>query len=340
METNTTIASLLLLGSLLTRGPEHIQTYLHILICDNTLHPLTNNNGRYGATVVACVHGIVMLYVRRQEQALGAIYFSTEWWVERGLQRLGGLPGTNLSRKVPEIVLANSHLLDDRVSQLVGEVRDIHQLALGIQQSERNVGIRDDTSKGIHLAGAPSHSRSTLFSHHFASAEIRVLALQALRAECAPGQSLPSTDDMEVHVFSSASVGGELVTSLQYTRSTERCAYNVVLQAPNTLGNSSPSSEQVSTNPPMESKYATVIHFYMVRHRTTLSVLGRMALVSCYTQVVPTTTTVSGVVHLRVNRDNGNMLVPLFAICATCLIHKCEDTIQAVELWGKGKVLY
>ena len=74
--------------------------------------------------------------------------------------------------------------------------------------------------------------------------------------------------------------------------------------------------------------------------RTTLSVLGRMALVSCYTQVVPTTTTVSGVVHLRVNSDNGNMLVPLFAICATCLIHKCEDTIQAVELWGKGKVLY
>lgn len=284
------------------------------------------------------MHGIVMLSVRRQEQALGAIYFSTEWWVERGLQRLGGLPGTNLSRKVPEIVLANSHLLDDRVSQLASEVRDIHQLALGIQQGERNVGIRDDTSKGIHLAGAPSHSRSTLFGHHFASGEIRVLALQALRAECAPGQSLPSTDDMEVHVFSSASVGGELVTSLQYTRSIERCAYNVVLRAPNTFGSSSPSSE-VSTNPPIESKYATVIRFYMVRHRTTLSILGRMALVSCYTQVVPTTS-VSGVVRLRVNNDNGNMLVPLFAICATCLIHKCEDTIQAVELWGKGKVLY
>jgi hypothetical protein len=189
METNTTISSLLLLGSLLTRGPEHIQTYLHILICDNTLHPLTNNNGRYGATVVACVHGIVMLYVRRQEQALGAIYFSTEWWVERGLQRLGGLPGTNLSRKVPEIVLANSHLLDDRVSQLVGEVRDIHQLAVWAFNKVSAMSVFGTTPRRGSILRAPLHivglpfSVTTLLRQRFVFSRFKRCGLSALLAK-------------------------------------------------------------------------------------------------------------------------------------------------------------
>lgn len=285
---------------------------------------------------------MLLFFTDRQEIELGAIGFHTEWWVERGLQRLGGLGGKNLDRNVPEIVLANAHLLDDKLARLAGEVRDISTLALSWGDQVRQIGLRDDTSQALHFQGAPSSRKSTWFQDHFGSAESRALALAALRAECSL-DGLPSADDdLEVHEFSSASIGGEQVTSLAYTRSTERCGYNVVLKLVPPYRIS--TAPQRACRPAIDSTYvyATVIRFYLVRHRTTLSVVGRLALVSCYVQLPCTGAMFSGVAHLQEANDNGNsrMIVPLSAISSTCLLHKVEDTIQAVELWGKGKALY
>ena len=49
---------------------------------------------------------------------------------------------------------------------------------------------------------------------------------------------------------------------------------------------------------------------YTIGDCTALSASGRMALVSCYSQVVPTTITVFGVVHLRVD-SRGLMMMTL-----------------------------
>jgi len=280
------------------------------------------------------------------ESELGAIWNHTEWWVERGLQRLGGLGGSNLASNAPEIVLANAHLLDDRLKQLSGKVRDIHELAQSNLLPQRHIGTRDDPSHALHFTGAPLPQKSSHFEDHFPSLEVRAMALQALYAQSRTGVILSSTNNIEVLVFSSASIGGEQVTSLAYTRSTERCAYNVILQVPvynkDTLDN---IIDRCHTQ--FETKYATVVRFYLVRHKPTLSVLGRLALVSCYVKQAPSSssTTFPDVVHLIEQQQSNNdghahmMIVPLSAITSNILLHKFEDTIQAVELWGKGKVL-
>eukprot|EP00959_Pyramimonas_sp_CCMP1952_P468993 9494187-Pyramimonas_sp.AAC.1 len=112
--------------------------------------------------------------------------------------------------------------------------------------------------------GAPSSWKSTRFQDHFGFAESRALALAALRAECSL-DGLPKADvDLEVHEFSSASIGGEQVTSLAYyTRSTERCGYNVVLRLVPPYRIS--TAPQQVCRPAIDSTYvyATVIRFYL-----------------------------------------------------------------------------
>ena len=297
----------------------------------------------------------------RQEQELGAIWNATEWWVERGLQALGNLAGENLSRSVPEIVLGNAYMLHERLEFLSHHVRDIHQLACDLHKIRPTTNgdeetrmlvtsfMRDDIDEskvGYFLDGSALSGTSTRFSHHFASPSASMLAMDALvtclRVEhnavlssvCPNGID----DDLEVLVFTHAQAFGRHITSVLYTRSQERCSYNVAL----------------AEDPHHDNyKYATILKYYLVRHRKTRGALGRFALISPYI-VAPCTFPHVGVVQLRQpqpsllpfisssgNQEDGGPLVaivPLTRIMEPCIIHSLADDSSyiAIGLWLKN----
>ena len=128
------------------------------------------------------------------------------------------MSGGNLASNVPEIVLANAHLLDDRLQELSGKVRDIHKLATSIILPERQqVGVRDDPSQALHFTGVALSHKSTQLSTHFSSIELRALAVRAIYQNLPTLSSNIDTNDFEVFKFTAASIGGEQVTSLAYT---------------------------------------------------------------------------------------------------------------------------
>ena len=87
---------------------------------------------------------------------MGAIWNATEWWVERGLQALGALT-THLQRAIPEIVLGNAYLLQDRLQNLSATVRDVHELACSVVQERPELRKYDVGAQvgNFRLLGAP-----------------------------------------------------------------------------------------------------------------------------------------------------------------------------------------
>ena len=249
------------------------------------------------------------------------------------MQALGALT-THLQRAIPEIVLGNAYLLQDRLQNLSATVRDVHELACSVVQERPELRKYDVGAQvgNFRLLGAPIPHRSDRFTSHFSTPRLSNMALKALiqclqedQRELSQYCTTDMGDELEVLVFSHANVRGHHVTSLRYTRSVQRISYHVAV-----LQDSSSSAS---------CEYATIMMFFLLRHRATQETLARLVMLSPYTKV-PCSLSHVGVVQLTAptttaahQHEGMFIILPLSNISTPCIFHTVGDALFAVELW-------
>ena len=278
-----------------------------------------------------CLDGV---YPTRQEEWVGAIWHSNEWWVERMMKDFGNL-GSSINTLEPEKVIGNEYMTKQAVrrselfegssaisvAKAAAAKSKLVKRAAPVPGTPRRVW--DDETLESHLVGASTNVAGLTLDAAFHGVDVVKSHALNLITKLA-GQAIEARD-IRVYVFLRCSISGEAVTSLAYSRAYRRASYNVTL-----VSEASP-----------QHIVATVHKYFLATHEKEDRVLGRFALVTKYSE--HSNTTESGL-GLQSVRRWGEGVVPLTDFGEKCILHFIPDVsanssssagkMYAIPLWG------